>query len=192
MSKYDVVVVGGGAAGCPQPWSSPVPAAGSWWWMGLAPQRPGHPPARLSLARRHHRPQTARRGRTEVGATAATSSTALSPTSVPDGRIGFRVLLADGQRIAARRLLVTTGLRDELPDIPGSGRPVGPGCPALPVLPWPRGTRPRARRHRRYSRRRPVRPYRSPVDLRPGLFHPPGTLTNLERTELLPPLKNIK
>ena len=29
------------------------------------------------------------------------------------------MLLADGQRISARRLLVTTGLRDELPDIPG-------------------------------------------------------------------------
>jgi thioredoxin reductase len=38
---------------------------------------------------------------------------------VTDGRSGFRVLLADGQRISARRLLVTTGLRDELPDIPG-------------------------------------------------------------------------
>ena len=32
---------------------------------------------------------------------------------------GFWVLLADGQRISARRLLVTTGLRDELPELPG-------------------------------------------------------------------------
>jgi thioredoxin reductase len=38
---------------------------------------------------------------------------------VADGRSGFSVLLAEGQRISARRLLVTTGLRDELPDIPG-------------------------------------------------------------------------
>jgi thioredoxin reductase len=38
---------------------------------------------------------------------------------VPDGRSGFWVLLDSGQRISARRLLVTTGLRDELPDIPG-------------------------------------------------------------------------
>jgi thioredoxin reductase len=38
---------------------------------------------------------------------------------VPDGRSGFWALLAGGQRISARRLLVTTGLRDELPDIPG-------------------------------------------------------------------------
>ena len=32
---------------------------------------------------------------------------------------GFWVLLAGGRRISARRVLVTTGLRDELPDIPG-------------------------------------------------------------------------
>jgi len=32
---------------------------------------------------------------------------------------GFTALLAGGQRISARRVLVTTGLRDELPDIPG-------------------------------------------------------------------------
>ena len=38
---------------------------------------------------------------------------------VPDARSGFRALLADGQRISARRLLVTTGLRDELPGILG-------------------------------------------------------------------------
>jgi thioredoxin reductase len=38
---------------------------------------------------------------------------------VRDGRSGFWVLLADGPRIRARRLLVTTGLRDELPDVPG-------------------------------------------------------------------------
>jgi thioredoxin reductase len=32
---------------------------------------------------------------------------------------GFCVVLADGQRIRARRALVATGLRDELPDVPG-------------------------------------------------------------------------
>ncbi len=38
---------------------------------------------------------------------------------VPDGRSGFWALLAGGQRVAARRLIVTTGLHDELPDVPG-------------------------------------------------------------------------
>ena len=32
---------------------------------------------------------------------------------------GFRVVLADGGSVGARRLLVTTGLVDELPDVPG-------------------------------------------------------------------------
>ena len=38
---------------------------------------------------------------------------------VPNGRTGFWMLLGDGQRISAGRLLVATGMRDELPDVPG-------------------------------------------------------------------------
>ena len=38
---------------------------------------------------------------------------------VQDGRHGFRALLADGRHISARKVLVATGLRDELPDVPG-------------------------------------------------------------------------
>lgn len=37
----------------------------------------------------------------------------------PQGRTGFLVDLADGRRVRARRLLVATGLRDELPDVEG-------------------------------------------------------------------------
>ena len=36
-----------------------------------------------------------------------------------DGPSGFRVVLQDGRSVLARRLLVATGLRDEIPDIPG-------------------------------------------------------------------------
>jgi len=36
-----------------------------------------------------------------------------------DGRTGFQVTLVSGQRVSARCLLVTTGLRDELPDVAG-------------------------------------------------------------------------
>ena len=36
-----------------------------------------------------------------------------------DGGGGFAVGLEDGRRVGARRLLVTTGLVDELPDVPG-------------------------------------------------------------------------
>jgi thioredoxin reductase len=38
---------------------------------------------------------------------------------VPDGHGGFWARIDDGQPISVRRLLVTTGLRDELPDIAG-------------------------------------------------------------------------
>jgi len=38
---------------------------------------------------------------------------------VPDGRNGFWALFEGGERISTRRLVVTTGLRDELPDVPG-------------------------------------------------------------------------
>jgi thioredoxin reductase/SAM-dependent methyltransferase len=39
--------------------------------------------------------------------------------SAEPGTEGFRVHLADGTSVSARRLLVTTGLVDELPDLPG-------------------------------------------------------------------------
>jgi thioredoxin reductase len=38
---------------------------------------------------------------------------------VPAGRSAFWVLLAGGRRVSARRVLVTAGLHDELPDVPG-------------------------------------------------------------------------
>ncbi|MGI8721176.1 MAG: methyltransferase domain-containing protein [Geodermatophilaceae bacterium] len=42
---------------------------------------------------------------------------AVSAAVLPEG--GFAVRLADGDTVRARRLLVTTGLVDELPDVPG-------------------------------------------------------------------------
>jgi thioredoxin reductase len=38
---------------------------------------------------------------------------------VPNGNTGFWLLLSDGRRVATRRVLVATGLRDELPDVEG-------------------------------------------------------------------------
>ena len=120
MSQYDAVVIGGGAAGLSAALvlsrarrrvlvvdaGSPrnAPAAHMHGFLS----RDGLPPGELLAY-----------GRDEVknygGEILAGTVTAL----VPDGRTGFWVLLGDGQRISARRLLVTTGLRDELPDIPG-------------------------------------------------------------------------
>ena len=123
LDSYDAIVVGGGAAGlngalmlarsrrtvavidAGTPRNAPADAV-----HGLL-GHDGTPPGEL-LAR----------GREEVRRYAG---------HVVDGEVtaatrradGFLVTLADGRRATARRLLVTTGLSDELPDVPGlSGR----------------------------------------------------------------------
>ena len=120
MTQYDVVVIGGGAAGLSAAlvlsrarrkvlvvdagMPRNAPAAHMHGYLS----RDGLPPGELLAV-----------GRTEV----TSYGGEIVPGTVidlgPDGAAGFRVLLADGQRISARRLLVTTGLRDALPDIPG-------------------------------------------------------------------------
>jgi len=57
-------------------------------------------------------------GRKEVTSYGGEIADGIVTDIVPDGS-GFTILLSSGQRISARRVLVTTGLRDELPDIPG-------------------------------------------------------------------------
>ena len=120
MSDVDVAVVGGGAAGLSAALvlararrrvvvvDAGAPRNAPAVHMHGFLSRDGFPPSDLlTLARNEV---------TGYGA-------AITPGSVSDaltnGSSGFRVLLADGRRISTRRLLVTTGLRDELPDIAG-------------------------------------------------------------------------
>ena len=120
MNQYDVAVIGGGAAGLSAalvlsrarrkvivvdagaPRNAPVSHMHGYL------SRDGSSPAELLGA--GHR-EVHRYGGEIVDGTVT--------DLVPDGRLGFWALLAGGQRILTRRLLVTTGLRDELPDIPG-------------------------------------------------------------------------
>ncbi|PRX16849.1 NAD(P)/FAD-dependent oxidoreductase [Actinoplanes italicus] len=119
MNEYDVVVVGGGAAGLSaalvltrarrrvavidagRPRNAP--AAHMHGYLS----RDGMPPADFLAA-----------GRAEIkgygGELLDGTVTAITPRSA-----GFRVGLASGGVIGTRRVLVATGLRDEIPAIPG-------------------------------------------------------------------------
>ena len=119
LTDYDVVVIGGGAAGLSGALTLArsrrsvlvvdageqrnLPAAGAHGFL----TREGIKPSEI-----------VRLGRAEVEMYGGT---------VVDGRVtaahasgtGFTVTLNDGRTVSARRLLVTTGLVDELPEIPG-------------------------------------------------------------------------
>ena len=120
MTDFDVVVVGGGAAGLSaalvlsrarrrvlvvgagEPRNAPAHHL-----QGFL-SRDGMPPARLL-----------EEGRREVVGYGGQVRAGTVTDLVPCGAKGFLVLLEDRTRITARRLVVTTGLRDELPDVPG-------------------------------------------------------------------------
>ena len=120
MSDFDVVVVGGGAAGLSAALvlsrarrtvlvvdaGAPrnAPAAHMHGFLS----RDGMPPHELLAT-----------GRDEVKGYGGEVRAGTVTEFVPLGSAGFGVLLADAQRVSARRLLVATGLRDELPDIEG-------------------------------------------------------------------------
>jgi thioredoxin reductase len=120
MSQYDVMVIGGGAAGLSAALvlsrarrrvlvidaGAPRNAPATHLHGYLS--RDGIPPAELLAAGRH-----------EVTSYGGDLVEGTVTDLVPDGRSGFWALLGGAQRISARRVLVTTGLRDELPDIPG-------------------------------------------------------------------------
>ncbi|MGW2277520.1 FAD-dependent oxidoreductase [Streptomyces sp. NPDC001770] len=131
--RYDVVVIGGGAAGLSGALALSrarrsvlvvdagdprnAPAAHAHNYLG----REGVPPLELLAD-----------GRAEAAAYGAeiVEGEVAAARRLPDG--GFRVEYADGTEAEARRLLVTTGLVDELPPVPGLAEHWGTGvlhCP---------------------------------------------------------------
>jgi thioredoxin reductase len=120
MSRHDVVVIGGGAAGLSAALvlsrarrsilvvDAGTPRNAPATHMHGYLSRDGIPPAELMTAGRH---EVRGYGGVVVDDTVTDVGHA--------GHGGFMVILAEGRRISARRLLVTTGLRDELPDTPG-------------------------------------------------------------------------
>src|SRR6185503_12026580 len=120
MSQHDAVVIGGGAAGLSAALvltrarrrvlvvdaGTPrnAPAAHMHGFLS----RDGLPPLDLLTI-----------GREEVAAYGGRMANDTVTRVLNGGKSGFRVELGVGGSIAARRLLVASGLRDELPDIPG-------------------------------------------------------------------------
>ncbi|WP_203716997.1 NAD(P)/FAD-dependent oxidoreductase [Asanoa siamensis] len=119
METYDVIVVGGGPAGLAGALTlararrsvlvvdngTPRNAAAGHVHNFLT--RDGTPPAELLEL-----------GRTEVAGYGARFVTGTATAAKPADD-GFTVTLDDGREYGARRLLITTGLADHLPDIPG-------------------------------------------------------------------------
>lgn len=120
MNSFDVAIIGGGAAGLSAALvltrarrqvvviddGTPrnAPAAHMHGFLS----RDGMPPSELLMT-----------GRNEVIGYGGHLLDGAVSDVVPAGKDGFLVLLSGGRRVSARRLLVTTGLRDELPDVPG-------------------------------------------------------------------------
>src|SRR5215207_2909802 len=116
---YDVVVVGGGAAGLS---GALMLARARRSVVALDAGAPRNAPAagvHGLLARDGMRPaELLERGRAEVRRYGGQVVAGEVATAVRDAD-GFTVTLADGWSVRGRRLLVTTGLADELPDVPG-------------------------------------------------------------------------
>ncbi|HEV7203108.1 MAG TPA: NAD(P)/FAD-dependent oxidoreductase [Jatrophihabitans sp.] len=120
MSEFDVVVIGGGAAGLSAALVLSRARRSVLVVDGGAPRnapaahmhgflsRDGLPPADLLAI-----------GRAEVTGYGATVVDGVVTGVAPSGSAGFGVTISTGDRVVARRLLIATGLRDELPDIPG-------------------------------------------------------------------------
>ena len=186
MSNFDVVVVGGGAAGLSAALvlsrarrsvlvldgghPRNAPAAHLHGFLS----RDGMPPAEL-LAR----------GREEVRGYGGRIVTGIVEGITSGHNEGFRVLFDGGQAVTARRVLIATGLRDELPDIPGLGERWArdvlhcPYCHGYEVRDRPLGVIGTAPAAVRYAQI--VRQWSGDV----VFFAPEGMLTAAQRTELV-------
>ena len=120
MNEFDVVITGGGAVGLSAALvlsrarrrvlvvDSGAPRHAPATHMHGFLSRDGMPPGGLLAA-----------GREEVRGYGGAITTGTVSKLVRCSQEEFHVLLAGGEGVSARRLLVATGLRDELPDIPG-------------------------------------------------------------------------
>ena len=120
MNQYDVAVIGGSAAGLS---AALVLARAGRKVIVVDSGSPRNAPARRMhgfLSRDGMDPADLLAiGREEVEGYGGHIRSGVVTGLLPNGRDGFWARDAEGQRISARKVLVATGLRDELPDVPG-------------------------------------------------------------------------
>ncbi|MGW4027369.1 NAD(P)/FAD-dependent oxidoreductase, partial [Streptomyces sp. NPDC005009] len=120
----DVVVIGGGAAGLN---GALMPARSDRSAVVVDSGTPRDTPAAMHgfiVLDGTPPPEILERGRAQVrqyGGQIVFGEAATAEPSVPsvDGDLRFTATLADGRTLTARRVLVATGLRDVLPEVPG-------------------------------------------------------------------------
>lgn len=120
MKTYDVLVIGGGAAGLS---AALVLARARRSVLVVDAGAPRNAPAAhmQGFLSRDGMPPTELLGaaRDEVTGYGATVADGTVTQLVNCASEGFQALVDDGSRVKARKVLVTTGLRDELPDVAG-------------------------------------------------------------------------
>ena len=121
MTEFDVIVIGGGAAGLSAALvlsrarrsvlviDAGMPRNRPAAHMHGFLSRDGMPPLELTAI-----------GRNEVERYGGTILLGTATDVVNEGTSGFRVELRDGPPVRGRRLLLATGLPDEIPDSPGA------------------------------------------------------------------------
>ena len=186
MNTYDTIIIGGGAAGLS---AALVLSRARRRVLVIDAGEPRNAPAAhmQGFLSRDGMPPTLllETGRREVEGYGGEIRRGVATEVVRCGADGFQVLLEGGERLGARRLLVTTGLRDELPEIPGLrerwGRDVlhCPYCHGWEVRDQRLGIIWNGPQTVGYAQT--VRQWSGEVTM----FAPEGTLTQAERTQLL-------
>ena len=186
MNTYDTIIIGGGAAGLS---AALVLSRARRRVLVIDAGEPRNAPAAhmQGFLSRDGMPPTLllETGRREVEGYGGEIRSGVATEVVRCGADGFQVLLEGGERLGARRLLVTTGLRDELPEIPGLrerwGRDVlhCPYCHGWEVRDQRLGIIWNGPQTVGYAQT--VRQWSRDVTM----FAPEGTLTQAERTQLL-------